>query len=228
MTARVALAGALCEVGRRAVDLGLSPGASGNLSVRADGAMLMTPSGAGLAELRPDRLAVVDALTGAPRPESPSGITASKEVPLHAALYRRFPTAGAVVHLHSPQAMALACRRPWSVVSAIAPLTPYLVMRVGRVPLAPYAAPGTAALASSLDAVDGDFRAVLLARHGLLAWAPTISAAFDVAVEVEEGARTALLAGPDALPLDAEEIAELTDRYATPWLTTRVSRRTRN
>ena len=217
MSPREALAAALCEVGRRAVGLGLSPGASGNLSVRDGETMLMTPSGAGLGDVRPDGLAVLDALTGAPRPGSPAGVTASKEVPLHAALYRRFGAAGAVVHLHSPQATAFACRRPWSAVSAIPPLTPYLVMRVGRVPLAPYAAPGTAELAASLDAVLGDFRAVLLARHGLLTWAPTIEEALDVAVEVEEGARTALLAGAEAEPLTAAQVAALTERYGTPW-----------
>lgn len=217
MSAREQLAAALCDVGRRAVGLGLSPGASGNLSVRDGDAMLMTPSGVGLAEVRTDRLAVLGAHTGAPLEGSPAGVKASKEVPLHAAVYRRFPAAGAVVHLHSAQAMAYACRRPWSEVSAIPPLTPYLVMRVGRVPLAPYAAPGTAELGASLHAVDGDFRAVLLARHGLLAWAPTIEEALDVAIEVEEGARTALLAGPEADPLRPAEIAALTTRYGTPW-----------
>jgi ribulose-5-phosphate 4-epimerase/fuculose-1-phosphate aldolase len=182
----------------------------------------MTPTGVGLGELRadglarvalhPDTISAPEATVGArpgPRP--------TKEAPLHTAVYRRFPAARAVVHLHSPHAVAASCQHPWSSTSALAPLTPYLVMRVGRVPLAPYAAPGTDALAASLDAVAGEFRAVLLARHGSLVWGPTIEAALEAAVEVEEAARTALLAGPAADPLTPAQIQELTGRYGTPW-----------
>ncbi|QAY71660.1 class II aldolase/adducin family protein [Xylanimonas protaetiae] len=210
------LANSLCDVGRRAVAMNLSPGASGNLSVRDGATMLMTPSGVGLGELSPARLAALDARSGEPAKQQP-GVRPSKEVPLHTALYRRFPEAAAVVHLHSPQAVAYACKQPWSSVSAIPPLTPYLVMRVGRVPLAPYGTPGTDRLAASLDEVPGQFRAVLLAHHGLLAWGTTLDGALDAAVEVEEAARTALLAGPDAQPLPTPEVTALAQQYGTTW-----------
>ena len=206
---------ALCATGRRAVDLGLSPGASGNLSVKSGDLLLATPSGISLGALDPQHLAVLDTRTGEPR--GSDGPRPTKEVPLHLALYRRFPNAAAVVHLHSAHAIAWSCREPWSDVSAIPPLTPYLIMRVGRVPLAPYAAPGTPELGSSLDTVPGDFHAVLLARHGSLAWGRTIDEALDIAVEVEEACRTALLAGVGATPLSPAEIETLTTRYATEW-----------
>ncbi len=72
-----------------------------------------------------------------------SGDAPTKEWPLHRAIYEARPQAGAVVHLHSTYATLLSCRADIDPDDAIPPLTPYVVMRVGRVPVVPYCAPGS-------------------------------------------------------------------------------------
>ncbi|GAB3477208.1 class II aldolase/adducin family protein [Nocardiopsis coralliicola] len=203
----------LCAAGARAVELGLSPGASGNVSVRAGGRTLMSPTGVPLGELEPGQLAVLDAdgaHIGGPPP--------SKEYPLHLALYGRVEEAGAVIHLHSPQATAASCLPAWSAASALPPITPYLVMRVGQVPLIPYAAPGSDRLARAVADRPGPFRAALLANHGSLVAGAGPDAALAGAIEVEEAARLAVtLRGQDFAVLAPEDVRELTERYGTDW-----------
>ncbi|MFE6308777.1 class II aldolase/adducin family protein [Nocardiopsis sp. NPDC057823] len=203
----------LCAAGHRAVELGLSPGSSGNVSARVDGLVLMSPTGVPLDRLEPDGLSVV-AADGTPV----SGPPPSKELPLHRSMYDRLPEAGAVVHLHSPHATAASCLPPWSPASALPPITPYLVMRVGRVPLVPYAAPGSTRLAENLSALPGRFAAALLANHGSLAAAADPAAALEGAVELEEASRIAVsLHGREYSALAPEDVKELTARYGTTW-----------
>ncbi|MFD6100867.1 class II aldolase/adducin family protein [Nocardiopsis flavescens] len=203
----------LCAAGRRAVGLGLSPGASGNVSARVDGLTLMSPTGVPLDGLEPGGLSVVDRDGGLV-----SGPPPSKELPLHRSMYERLPEAAAVVHLHSPHATAASCLPPWSAGSALPPITPYLVMRVGRAPLVPYSAPGSAGLADNLTALPGRFRAALLANHGSLMAAGSPAAALEGAVELEEASRIVVsLHGREYSVLAPEDVKELTERYGTTW-----------
>lgn len=203
----------LCAAGRRAVDLELSPGASGNVSVRVGDLTLMSPTGVSLQDLEPGGLAVLDGAgthTAGPPP--------SKEFPLHLEMYRRSEGARAIVHLHSPYTTAASCLPVWSATSALPPITPYLVMRVGQAPLVPYAAPGSDQLAKNLAKLPGRSDAVLLANHGSLVAATDPAAALDGAIELEEAARIVVsLRGSEFSVLSAEEVRELTDRYGTIW-----------
>ncbi|WP_150254186.1 class II aldolase/adducin family protein [Nocardiopsis deserti] len=203
----------LCAVGRRAVDLGLSPGASGNVSARAGGLTLMSPTGVSLRDLDPEDLSVLDEAG-----EHVAGPPPSKEFPLHLAMYRRVGDAGAVVHLHSPHACAASCLPAWSEASALPPVTPYLVMRVGQAPLVPYAAPGSDRLADNLSSLPGRFRAALLANHGSIVAAAGPAAALDGAIELEEASRIVVsLRGSEFSVLSPEDVRELTGRYGTDW-----------
>jgi ribulose-5-phosphate 4-epimerase/fuculose-1-phosphate aldolase len=203
----------LCAVGRRAVELGLSPGASGNVSARAGGLTLMSPTGVSLRDLDPEGLSVLDEAG-----EHVAGPRPSKEFPLHLAMYRRVGDAGAVVHLHSPHASAASCLPAWSEASALPPVTPYLVMRVGQAPLVPYAAPGSDRLADNLASLPGRFRAALLANHGSIVAAAGPGAALDGAIELEEASRIVVsLRGSEFSVLSAEDVRELTERYGTAW-----------
>lgn len=203
----------LCATGRRAVDLGLSPGSSGNVSARVGDLTLMSPTGVSLRDLDPENLAVLDAAgdhVAGPRP--------SKEFPLHLAMYRRVGGAGAVVHLHSAHASAASCLPAWSASSALPPVTPYLVMRVGQAPLVPYAAPGSDRLAHNVAVLPGRFRAALLANHGSLVAAADPEAALDGAIELEEASRIVVsLRGGEFAVLAKEDVRELTERYGTTW-----------
>jgi len=203
----------LVAIGRELVHADLSPGRSGNMSVREGDTIVMTPTNASLGALDREHLSLVGMdgthLDG-PRP--------SKEVPLHLAMYRRDPEARAVVHVHSSYATAVSCLEPWAEHSAIAPATPYLLMKVGQVPLVPYFAPGDPAQAEEILANPLTFRAALLANHGSIAAFPTLAQAQAAVGEIEEAARIALLLqGQPHRLLDDAQVRRLTEANGTPW-----------
>ncbi|MFH9472105.1 class II aldolase/adducin family protein [Streptomyces clavifer] len=207
----------LAAAGAHLASLGLSPGSSGNLSVREGALLHITPTGADLADLTSTELSVLD-LTG----KHVDGPKPSKEFPLHTAFYRREPGARAVVHLHSRHATAVSCLPAWSERSAIPPLTPYFVMRVGQTPLLPYAAPGAIGQAAQMEALTFPFRAALLQNHGPVVAGHSVTAAVDAAVELEEVAALLLaLGGRTPRLLSPEEIAPLARKYASPWTDSR-------
>lgn len=203
----------LVEAGALLQRLGLSPGATGNVSVRDGGRILITPTGYGLGDLDPDRLSVLDA-----DGRHVSGPAPSKEFPLHMAFYRRDPQAGAVVHLHSRHAAAVSCRPAWSERSAVPPLTPYFVMRVGQTPLIPYAAPGDPGQAAVLESAPFPFRAALLQNHGPVVTGRDLAAATGAATELEEVCALLLLLGESERRLLLPgETAELAEKYGSFW-----------
>lgn len=203
----------LVATAARLSQLGLSPGSSGNVSVREGDAIVMSPTGSDLAALDVDHLSVLDfngTLLEGPK--------ASKEYPLHRAMYRRRAEHMAVVHLHSSHASAVSCAAPWSSHSAVPPLTPYFVMRVGQTPLIQYADPGDATQAELVEALAFPFRAALLQNHGLITAGTTMQSALDSAVELEEACKLLLLLGsqPPRL-LTAEEAARVAAKSSSPW-----------
>src|SRR5579864_5340909 len=106
---------------------GFSVGSAGNISVRLPDGYLITPTNSSLGRLQPERLAKLD-----PEYRHVGGDKPSKEVFMHRAFYTARPEAGAVVHLHSTIATAIACLSDVDADNPIPPLTPYFVMRVGR------------------------------------------------------------------------------------------------
>ncbi|ATE55060.1 MULTISPECIES: class II aldolase/adducin family protein [Actinosynnema] len=203
----------LAEAGARVVEAGLSPGSSGNISVLDGDRVLLSGTGVPLGELGPEDIAVLD-LGGTHL----GGARPSKEWPLHVAFYRRSPEHRAVVHVHSPSAVAVACLEPWAEHSAVPPLTPYFVMRVGQTPLLPYRAPGDPGLGADLLECPWELRAALLANHGSVVAGAGPAEAVDRAVELEEACRITLLtSGLARRELDATAIAELSRRWSSPW-----------
>ena len=112
---------------------------------------------------------------------------------MHAALYRARPTAHGVVHLHSTHAVAVSCLADIDERSALPPLTAYFAMRVGRLPLVPYFAPGDPSLSIAVEEMARKHHAMLLANHGSLVVADDLLSAADAAEEIEETARLWLL-----------------------------------
>ena len=168
---------------------GFSVGSAGNISVRLDDGYLMTPTNSSLGRLDAARLSKLDR---AFRPIS--GDAPSKEVFMHRAVYRSRPDAGAVVHLHSTMATAVACLPDVDGENPIPPLTPYFVMRVGRaMPVVPYYRPGDAAMEPAIAATALRARAMLLANHGPVVSGRTLTDAVYAAEEVEEAAKLFLL-----------------------------------
>lgn len=200
---------AMCRWGRSLFERGLTAGSSGNLSARLDDGFLVTPTNACLGFLEPDRLSKLDG-QGA----HISGDPPTKEVPLHLAFYRARPGAGAVVHLHSTYATALSCLADTDRENAIAPITPYVVMRVGRVPIVDYVMPGSSAIGPLVEARAKEHAAILIANHGPVVSAATFEAAVFAAEELEETAKLVLLTrGLPVRSLGPDQIAELEARY---------------
>jgi ribulose-5-phosphate 4-epimerase/fuculose-1-phosphate aldolase len=192
---------------------GMSPGSSGNISVRHGERIILSPTGSDLAALDPDDLSVLDfdgTLLDGPKP--------SKEYPFHRAFYRRDPTARAVVHVHSLAACAYSCLAPWSQRSAVPPLTPYFVMRVGQTPLIPYADPGDTQQADDIEALDLRFRAALLQNHGSIATGRRMDEAVQAITELEHTCALLLQLGdrPFAM-VPPEAVRRLADKYDSPW-----------
>lgn len=168
---------------------GFSVGSAGNISARLADGYLITPTNSSLGRLDPERLAKLDAgfrHVGGDRP--------SKEVFMHRAFYASRADAGAVVHLHSTMATAVACLPDVDAANPIPPLTPYFVMRVGRkMPVVPYYRPGDADMEPAIAAAARDARAVLLANHGPVVSGKTLTDAVYAAEELEEAAKLFLL-----------------------------------
>ena len=199
----------IAALGASFFERGLTFGRTGNLSVRLDDEILVTPTGSSLGRLDPDALSTIDTdgkHTGGAKP--------SKEAFLHAAVYRARPDAGAVVHLHSTHSVAVSCLADLDPDDVLPPLTAYYVMRVGRLPLLPYHAPGDDSLESLAEKVAGENRAFLLANHGPVVAAADLASAADAVEELEETARLfLLLRGQVTRPLTTDQVDALKRRY---------------
>jgi ribulose-5-phosphate 4-epimerase/fuculose-1-phosphate aldolase len=169
---------------------GFSVGSAGNISARLpDGGYLMTPTNSSLGSLDAARISRLDANF-----QHIAGDKPSKEVFMHRAFYQARAEAGAVVHLHSTMATAVACLPDADPSNPIPPLTPYFVMRVGAtMPVVPYYRPGDPAMEPAIHAAAKGARAVLLANHGPVVSAATLRDAVYAAEELEESAKLFLL-----------------------------------
>src|ERR1700747_703857 len=123
----------ICRLGRSLFERGLTPGSSGNISVKLDdGGYLVTPTNASLGSLDPDRLSRLG-----PDGKLTSGDAPTKEVPLHSALYHTRSAARAVVHLHSTHSVALSMLPEIDPRWAMPPMTAYYLMKCGQTALVP-------------------------------------------------------------------------------------------
>ena len=200
----------IAEWGRLLFGRSFTVGSSGNISVRCAGGYLLTPTNSCLGLLDPDRLSRLDEAW-----VPVSGDPPTKELPLHRAFYEGRPQTRAVVHLHSTFATALSCLADVDQDDAIPPITPYVVMRVGRVPVLPYTAPGSPDVAPLVRAKAADHAAVLLANHGPVVAGTSLDAAVYAAEELEETAKLVVLTrGLQVRHLDAGQIATLTATFS--------------
>jgi ribulose-5-phosphate 4-epimerase/fuculose-1-phosphate aldolase len=179
----------ICRLGRSLFDRGLTPGSSGNISVRLDdGGYMVTPTNASLGALDPARLSRLNA-----DGKLASGDAPTKEVPLHTALYETRRTARAVVHLHSTHSVALSMLPEIDPRAALPPMTAYYLMKCGSTALVPYYRPGDPDVAGAIKGLAGKYSSVLLANHGPVVSGETLEAAVFAIEELEETAKLYLL-----------------------------------
>lgn len=213
----------ICRVGRSLFERGYVHATAGNISLRVPAALgggyLITPTDACLGTLRPAALAWVDE-DGHQR----SGERASKTLQLHRRIYASDAQAHCVIHTHSTHLVAWSLQRSEPGDAWLPPITPYFVMKVGRVPLIPYHRPGDAAVAERVAshieqaaAAGRRLHAVMLERLGPNVWHQTPAAAMAVLEELEETARLCLLVQPLPAPLSDHQIDELRSHFGAPW-----------
>lgn len=177
---------AIVEVGRRLWTRGLVGGSEGNVSVRLGGAVLATPSGACKGFLAPGDLVMTDLdgrpLSGQARP--------STELRMHVRIYRLRDDVRAVVHAHPPTATGFAIAGEAFDECVI----PEVITALGRVPIVPYATPSTEELPDRLAPYVASHDALLLANHGVVAYAGRLARAIDLMESIEQAARSLLAA----------------------------------
>ena len=199
----------ICTLGKSMFDRGLTPGSSGNISVRLDDGWLMTPTNVALDRLDPGRLSRLDA-----EGRLLSGDAPTKESFLHIAMYRERAAARAVVHLHSTYSVAVSCLADVDAEDVLPPVTAYYVMRVGALPLIPYYPPGDLDLAEAVRRLAGRHHAVLLANHGPVVAGDSLEAAVTAIEELEETAKLFLLLRQEKTRfLTPEQVAEVRRRF---------------
>ena len=195
----------IARLSRSLYERGLTAGSSGNISVRLADGWLLTPTNSCLGDLDPARISRLDwegnLLAGDPP---------SKEAFLHRSMYEARPKAGAIVHLHTTHAVAVSCMSGLDPENCIPALTPYFVMKIGRLPLVSYHRPGDKALGNVIRALGGSNSAVLLANHGPVVSATDLESAIYASEELEETAKIFLLLhNVPTRCLDARQIEEL-------------------
>ncbi len=202
----------ICQVGSDLFTRGYTTGTAGNISARLEDGWLITPTDACLGHLEPAHIAKVN-LDG----EWVSGDKPSKTLLLHRQIYDRNPDAQGVVHTHSTHLVQLTLAGVWQHDSILPPLTPYQVMKVGRIPLIEYRRPGHADVAEQVARLANEVRGVMLERLGPVIWGASVSAASFSLEELEETARLWLNCAikPAALPEAA--VHELCEHFMTHW-----------
>lgn len=199
----------IVAIGQRMSASGLSPGKSGNLSLRVDGGMLITPTGIPYQEMKSADIVEVR-LDGR---VAPGQRVASSEWRIHLAIYKARPDVGAIVHTHSLNATALTCLHRGI------PAFHYMVAEFGgdRVACAPYATYGSEELSRFALKALGPRHACLLANHGAIAVGETLRQAYDRAAAVEalaaQYARALAIGRPRIL--SGREMARVIEKFKT-------------
>ena len=196
----------MVQIGASLFSRGYATGSAGNLSLLLpDGNLLATPTGSCLGELQEDSLSVVT-----PQGEWLSGNKPSKEVTFHRAVYQNNPQCKAIVHLHCHYLTALSCLQGLDTQNCIRPFTPYVVMRIGDVPVVPYYRPGDLRIADDLAKLAPHYNAFLLANHGPVVTGSSLREATYNTEELEESSRLIFtLNNRELRYLTSDEVHEL-------------------
>ncbi|MBT8048180.1 MAG: class II aldolase [Xanthomonadales bacterium] len=198
----------LIETAREMNRSGINRGTSGNLSVRFEDGMLITPSGMAYESLEPDDIVIVDTDS-----VQYGRREASSEWRIHYDIYAARPDASAILHAHPEACTALACmHKP-------IPAFHYMVAVAGgnTIACAPYATFGSQKLSDLVLAAVEGMQACLMANHGLVCLAKQLDKVLALAVEVEQLARTYLhcLAVGEPEILNDAEMERVLEKFRT-------------
>lgn len=204
----------ICLMAKSMFDRGLTCGSSGNISARTeDGGLLVTPTGSCFGRLDPATLSRFDK-----HGQLIDGLKPTKEMSLHEAFYETRSTAGAVVHLHGSHSVAMSMLPEIDPDNMLPPLTPYSIMKLGKVKLLPYFMPGDPATGDAIRGLAGKRSAIMLANHGPVVAAKELEAAVYAIEELEETAKLAMmLRGCNPKQLSEKEIQRIITTFDVEW-----------
>lgn len=204
----------ICLLAKSLFDRGYTHGSTGNISARtADGGLLVSPTGTSFGRLDPGQLSRfgVDG-------QHIAGHAPTKELPLHSAFYDTRSTAGAVVHLHSCHSVALSLLPDANEDNFLPALTPYAIMKLGKVKLLPFFLPGDPEMGNAVRGLAGKRTAVMLANHGPVVAGKDVEAACTAIEELEETARLAMMTrGQQVSALTEDQIAAVVTGFNVEW-----------
>ncbi len=214
MSSETKLREQICLLAKSMFDRGLTGGSTGNISARTeDGGLLVSPTGSSFGRLDPAELSRFDG-SG----QHIAGLKPTKEMPLHSAFYETRKSAGAVVHLHSCHSVAWSMMPEIDPDNVLPPLTPYAIMKLGKVKLLPFFMPGDAAMGEALRSLSGKRSAVLLANHGPVVAGKDVEAACNAIEELEDTAKLAILMrGFDPKTLSPEQVRDVVTKFEVEW-----------
>jgi ribulose-5-phosphate 4-epimerase/fuculose-1-phosphate aldolase len=204
----------ICELAKSMFDRGLTGGSTGNISARTeDGGLLVSPTGTSFGRLDPARLSRFNS-----KGRLVSGDKPTKEMPLHSAFYDTRSQAGAVVHLHSCHSVAWSLMPEVDEDNFLPPLTPYAIMKLGKVKLLPFYRPGDPQMGEAVRGLAGKRSAVMLANHGPVVAGKDVEAACNAIEELEDTARLAIMMrGYKPHMLTQDQVTDLVTRFDVEW-----------
>jgi L-fuculose-phosphate aldolase len=197
----------IIRIGRKLWDRQYVDGNGGNISYRiGEDAVICTPTLCSKADMTPSDLCLVnlegEQLAGT-RPRT-------SEILMHLEIYKAVPQAKAVVHCHPPHATAYA------ITGRVPPncIIPEHEVFIGTVALSPYETPGTQKFAETVIPYVKNHNTVLLANHGVVCWADTVTHAEWYIEVIDTYCRTLMLAAQLGAPITripTEKTADLLD-----------------
>ncbi len=166
---------------------GKTSGTSANISFLHEGNVYISASGSCFGTLKAEDLVLAPLEgTGEFSEKRPS-----KELRLHQILYHLNPEMRAVIHTHGPYAVLWSCLSHHDPENVMPVYTPYLEMKLGRIPIVPYAPPGSEELFRNMEQTAQGARGVLLKNHGAVVAGRNLMNAFECLEELEQSAFTA-------------------------------------
>ena len=178
----------IIEISRRLHKMGCLAACDGNLSIRvAENIILITPSACPKAFITEKEIVHMD-LDGNSTEGEPSS-----EKQMHLAVYRKAPKAKAVIHAHPPTATAWSIAYP-DLTELPCDSCSELILALGKVPIVPYARPGTIDMGKNIEKCLPERRVMILSRHGSLTWGENIEEAYFGQERLEHSAKMLMYA----------------------------------
>jgi L-fuculose-phosphate aldolase len=176
----------IVEIGKRLFQKGFVAANDGNISVKLNNRIIVTPTMKSKGFLKVNDLVTTDfkgkRIEGKLKPTS--------ELLLHLFVYKKREDVGAVIHAHPPYSTALA------VAGMELPenILPEVYISLGKIPLASYGTPSTEELPDSISRLIMKHDAILLKNHGVVAVGKELEEAYFKLEKVEHFAQVFFIA----------------------------------